>query len=94
MKRIDIDTERLRTSCWVSGPENGTPVLLLHGNLVTDESCPPQPMLGQISSVLERYRQGSGASVREEVLEGAGHGPLIERSERVAELMREVMGLG
>jgi pimeloyl-ACP methyl ester carboxylesterase len=35
MKRIDIDTDRLRTSCWVSGPESGTPVLLLHGNLVT-----------------------------------------------------------
>lgn len=69
MKRIDIDTERLRTSCWVSGPENGTPVL-------------------------DRYRKASGASVRQEVLEGAGHGPLIERSERVAELMREVMGLG
>ncbi len=59
-----------------------------------DESCPPQPMLGQISSVLDRYRKASGASVREEVLEGVGHGPLIERSERVAELMREVMGLG
>jgi hypothetical protein len=35
MKRIDIDTDRLRTSCWVSGPENGTPILLIHGNLVT-----------------------------------------------------------
>src|SRR4029077_3392772 len=35
MKRIDIDTDRLRTSCWVSGPESGTPVLLLHGNIVT-----------------------------------------------------------
>jgi hypothetical protein len=31
MKRIDIDTDRLRTSCWVCGPENGTPVLLIHG---------------------------------------------------------------
>ena len=28
MKRIDIDTDRLRASCWVSGPETGTPVLL------------------------------------------------------------------
>jgi pimeloyl-ACP methyl ester carboxylesterase len=35
MNRIDVDTDRLRTSCWVSGPENGTPVLLIHGNLVT-----------------------------------------------------------
>jgi pimeloyl-ACP methyl ester carboxylesterase len=59
-----------------------------------DESCPPQPMLGQIRSVLDRYRKSSGASVREEVLEGAGHGPLIERSEKVSELMHEVMGAG
>ena len=36
MNRIDIDTARIRTSCWVSGPENGTPLLLIHGNLVTD----------------------------------------------------------
>lgn len=35
MNRIDVDTERLRTSCWVSRPENGTPVLLIHGNLCT-----------------------------------------------------------
>jgi pimeloyl-ACP methyl ester carboxylesterase len=56
-----------------------------------DESCPPQPMLKQIRSVLDRYRKSSGAPVREEVLEGVGHGPLIERSEKVSELMREVM---
>ena len=62
MKRIDIDTDRLRTSCWVSGPDNGTPILLIH--------------------------------VRKEVLEGVGHGPLIERSDRVAQAMREVMGVG
>lgn len=35
MQRIDVDTDRLRTSCWVSGPEGGVPVLLLHGNLVS-----------------------------------------------------------
>jgi pimeloyl-ACP methyl ester carboxylesterase len=59
-----------------------------------DESCPPQPMLAQIGSVLDRYRKASGATVRKEVLEGVGHGPLIERSEKVADLMREVMGVG
>jgi hypothetical protein len=32
--------------------------------------------------------------VRKEVLEGVGHGPLIERSDRVAAAMREVMGAG
>lgn len=59
-----------------------------------DESCPPQPMLQQIRSVLDRYRKSSGASVREEVLEGVGHGPLIERSKRVAELMEATIGVG
>lgn len=59
-----------------------------------DEACPPQPMLAQIRGVLDRYRKSSGASVREEVLEGVGHGPLIERSERVAELMNETVGAG
>lgn len=59
-----------------------------------DEACPPQPMLAQIDSVLMRYRNASGASVHKEVLEGVGHGPLIERSEKVAELMTEVIGAG
>ncbi len=35
MERIEVETERLRTHCWVWGPEDGTPVLLVHGNLVT-----------------------------------------------------------
>src|SRR5258706_14861196 len=35
MNRIDIDTDRLRTSVWKSGPEDGVPLLLIHGNLVT-----------------------------------------------------------
>jgi pimeloyl-ACP methyl ester carboxylesterase len=53
-------------------------------------ACPPQPMLAQIRKVLDRYRDGSGAEVREVVLEGAGHGPVIERSDRVAELIADV----
>ena len=59
-----------------------------------DDSCPPQPMISQIDSVLYRYHSSSGAVVRKEVLEGVGHGPLIERSDKVAEAMREVMGAG
>ena len=55
-----------------------------------DEACPPQPMLQQIRKVLDRYHKSSGAEVREVVLEGAGHGPVIERSDRVAELIAEV----
>jgi hypothetical protein len=57
-----------------------------------DDACPPQPMLAQIRTVLNRYHNSSAAPVREEVLEGVGHGPLIERSERVAELMQEAIG--
>lgn len=30
-----VQTARLRTHCWVSGPEDGTPLLLVHGNLVS-----------------------------------------------------------
>lgn len=31
----DLTTDRLRVTCWVSGPPDGTPVLLVHGNLVS-----------------------------------------------------------
>ena len=55
-----------------------------------DDDCPPQPMLQQIRKVLDRYETTSSAHVREVVLEGAGHGPVIERSDRVAELLAEV----
>jgi len=59
-----------------------------------DDSCPPQPMLGQIDAVLGRYQSSSGAPVRKEVLEGIGRGVLIERSEKVAELIREATSAG
>lgn len=35
MDGLYIDTTRLRTHCWVSGPDDGEPVLLVHGNLST-----------------------------------------------------------
>jgi pimeloyl-ACP methyl ester carboxylesterase len=35
MDRITIDTDRIVTNCWVSGPEDGQPVLLVHGNITT-----------------------------------------------------------
>jgi pimeloyl-ACP methyl ester carboxylesterase len=35
MDAITVETARLRTHCWVSGPEDGEPVLLVHGNLTT-----------------------------------------------------------
>ena len=47
-------------------------------------------MLQQIRKVLDRYQVASNADVREVVLEGVAHGPVIERSDRVAELLEEV----
>jgi pimeloyl-ACP methyl ester carboxylesterase len=35
MDRITIDTDRIVSNCWVSGPEDGQPVLLVHGNITT-----------------------------------------------------------
>jgi pimeloyl-ACP methyl ester carboxylesterase len=43
------------------------------------EVYPPQPMLGQIRSVLEQYAAGS--SYREVVVEDTGHAPFIEKPE-------------
>jgi pimeloyl-ACP methyl ester carboxylesterase len=44
------------------------------------EVYPPQPMLGQIRHVLDRYA-AAGGSYRELVIEGAGHVPFIEKPE-------------
>ncbi len=41
---------------------------------------PPQPMLGQIRNVLEKYA-ASGGSYREVVIQDAGHVPFIEKPE-------------
>ena len=35
MQTHTVDTARLRTHCWVAGPEDGEPLLLVHGNLTT-----------------------------------------------------------
>lgn len=35
METFFVDTPRLRTHCWAWGPEDGTRVLAVHGNLVT-----------------------------------------------------------
>src|SRR4051812_30188286 len=35
MEQRFIETARLRTHCWVQGPEDGEPLLLVHGNITT-----------------------------------------------------------
>jgi len=46
-----------------------------------DDVCPPQPMVAQIRTVLERYRD-AGGRVRMELFEGSGHGPMFDAAER------------
>ena len=49
---------------------------------------PPQPMIAQLRTMLER-RRARGGSLREVVLNGVAHGPLVERPEEVAELIQD-----
>jgi pimeloyl-ACP methyl ester carboxylesterase len=46
-----------------------------------EEVFPPQPMVTQIRTVLERYR-GAGGRVEMEMFEGSGHGPIFDAAER------------
>ena len=51
------------------------------------EDFPPQPMLGQLRSVLSRYGR-----YREEVLAGCGHSPHLEQPAAFEKLVREFIG--
>ncbi len=46
-----------------------------------EEVYPPQPMVTQIRTVLDRYA-AAGGDVTVEMFEGSGHGPLIDAPER------------
>jgi pimeloyl-ACP methyl ester carboxylesterase len=46
-----------------------------------EEAFPPQPMVTQIRTVLERYRD-AGGRVQMELFEGSGHCPAIDAAER------------
>jgi pimeloyl-ACP methyl ester carboxylesterase len=46
-----------------------------------DDIFPPQPMVTQIRSVLERYR-AAGGRVHMELFEGSGHSPFIDAADR------------
>ncbi|MBC3190504.1 alpha/beta fold hydrolase [Pseudonocardia sp. C8] len=52
---------------------------------------PPQRMVAQIRTVLERYADAGGA-VRTEWFEGSGHGPLFDAEARWTRVFREFLG--
>jgi pimeloyl-ACP methyl ester carboxylesterase len=55
-----------------------------------EEAFPPQPMVSQTRSVLDRYA-ATGGAYREVVLEGVGHSPHVERpQEFVVALLEHV----
>jgi len=55
-----------------------------------DDVFPPQPMVTQIRTVLERYRE-AGGRVRIEMFEGSGHGPMFDAAERWRALFFEFL---
>ena len=56
-----------------------------------EEEFPPQPMVDQIADVLARYVNASG-SVRTEMMEGSGQGPLFDAADRWREIFFEFVG--
>lgn len=54
------------------------------------EAFPPQPMVAQIRTVLERYRDAGGRA-EIELFEGSGHFPPIDAAERWSELFFEFL---
>ena len=51
-----------------------------------DEIYPPQPMVSQMRSVMERYK-ANGGSYQEVLIENTGHSLHIERPDHVAEIL-------
>jgi pimeloyl-ACP methyl ester carboxylesterase len=52
------------------------------------EECPPQPMVTQTRTVLDRYA-ATGGAYREVVLPGVGHSPHVERPQEFAVALLE-----
>ncbi|MDL5159227.1 alpha/beta fold hydrolase [Actinomycetospora termitidis] len=52
------------------------------------DTFPPQPMVAQIRTVLERYA-AAGGTARMEMFEGSGHGPHVDAAERWLALATE-----
>lgn len=55
-----------------------------------DEICPPQPMIRQISALLDRYRTNGGVC-EERVFEDCGHAPLLEKAEEFRAALRQFL---
>jgi pimeloyl-ACP methyl ester carboxylesterase len=55
------------------------------------QTCPPQPMVGQMRMVLDHYREDGGAA-HELVYAGVGHSPHIERPDEFAAALVELVG--
>jgi pimeloyl-ACP methyl ester carboxylesterase len=53
------------------------------------EACPPQPMVGQMRAVLERYA-AAGGSYREVIYDNCGHSPHIEYPAEVAAELQDL----
>lgn len=51
-----------------------------------EDVFPSQPMVSQMRVLLEEYAAGGG-SYREEIFEGCGHSPHVERPEEFRELL-------
>ena len=79
VRSYELDTDRVRMHVLESGPEDGIPVVLIHGNLSTgrffEHLMPAAP---------ERYRD-RGGRVEAEWFEGSGHGPMFDASDRFRE---------
>jgi pimeloyl-ACP methyl ester carboxylesterase len=55
-----------------------------------DEVFPPQPMVSQMRSVLDRYH-GKGGTYEEVLIENTAHSPHIERPDHVAEVLTDFL---
>lgn len=58
-----------------------------------EEIFPPQPMLGQLRAVLDRYA-ANGGGYREQVIADCGHSPHLEHPAEVLALLRGVLSAG
>lgn len=55
-----------------------------------EDVFPPQQMVSQIRGVLQRYA-ASGGSVRVEMFDGSGHGPLFDAEDRFTRVLHEFL---